>query len=524
MNIPWLSIILWLPLAAGLIALLLPRGTRAKGDMAALVAIIGAIITLALSVLVYIRFDNALSSYQFEENVNWLPSVGASYHLGVDGISLGLMLLTAFLAPLVLLYLANRSDSSGSIYFAILALETSLLGVLLSADLLLFYVFWEAMLIPMYFLISVWGGERRAYGSLKFILYMMVGSLLMLVGILWFYWWYHAHVGPFTFNLSDWILMNGTPGARIPHDVQLWMFGFFFISFAIKVPLFPFHSWLPDAQAEGPVAFNVMLVEVGAYAFIRFCLPLFPAASLTWAPAIMTLAVINVIYGAVMAIVQQDMKRLFAYAGMSHAGFIILGIFSLTQQGIEGSILYMINSGLTGAGLFFIADLLYRRRGSRAIRDFGGMAAAAPVFFFVFMVTALAAIGLPGLNGFTSEFLVLVGAIRANAVSPVFGYFAASGVVLSSIYMLWMFQRVMYGRRPAPLDGVADLQPDENTTLWPLIATFILIGVWSALVTQPMQPSVNATISAIDRGAGPTQTAPALDLLMPGAGMGAMTR
>ncbi|MCA1597377.1 MAG: NADH-quinone oxidoreductase subunit M, partial [Chloroflexi bacterium] len=386
--------------------------------------------------------------------------------------------------------------------FTILALETSLVGVLVSIDMLLFYVFWEAMLIPMYFLISVWGGERRAYASLKFIVYMMLGSLLMLAGILWFYWWHHTHngTGAYSFDLVQWISMNASAASRIPHSIQMWMFFFFFISFAIKLPLFPFHTWLPDAQEEGPVAFNVLLIEVGAYAFVRFCLPLFPDASLTWAPVLMSLAVINIVYGAILAAVQTDLKRLFAYSQMSHAGFMMLGIFAMTVQGISGSVLYMINSGITGAALYIIADLLYRRRRSRNINDFGGLAPKMPLLFFIFLFVALGAIGLPGLNGFVSEFLVLLGAIRSSVVSPSYGYAAGAGVVLSSVYMLWMFQRVMYGQRPAALDDAPDLEGSEKWCLWPFVVVILAIGLGSAWLTQPMRPASSSVIEAVQNG------------------------
>lgn len=491
-----LSIILFLPLLTGFVVLALPRGNR---SLAARAALVGSSINLLLALFLYRGFDFGGADFQFVQRASWIPAIGAQYLVGVDGISIGLVLLTTFLTPIVIYYLSHRLPENGtSLLFTILALETSLLGVLVSTDVLLWYVFWEAMLIPMYFLIAVWGGQYRAYASLKFILYMMVGSLLMLVGILWFYWSYHAAGHPFTFDLSQWINLNADPRTQLPHAVQMWMFFFFFLSFAIKVPLFPFHTWLPDAQAEGPLAFNLLLVEVGAYAFIRFCLPLFPNASLSWAPLIMALAAISVIYGAVMAIVQQDLKRLFAYAGMSHGGFIMLGIFSMTKQGLEGAILYMINSGLTAGALFLIADLLYRRRGTRRISDFGGLAARMPHLYFVFMVVALGAIGLPGLNGFPSEFLVLLGAVRAGfpdpgVAQPIYGYLAGAGVVLSSVYMLWMFQRVMFGKAPDRLKDASDLQPDEKWSLWPFIAVIFFIGVGSAVFTQPMDPAISKT-------------------------------
>ena len=497
-NTAWLSIILFLPLLTGIVILLLRRLNRA---ILGALALIGSLGTLVLAILLYCQFDPDAPGWQMEEIRAWIPSIGARYHLGMDGVSLGLTLLTVFLAPIVVVYLLPRlREDAGALLFTILALETTILGVLLSLDVLLFYVFWEAMLIPMYFLISVWGAEGRARASLKFILYMMAGSLLMLAGILWYYWLFFKAAHFFSFDLVHWIILDADPIHHISPQVQSWIFGFFFLSFAIKVPLFPFHSWLPDAQEQGPVAFNVLLIEVGAFAFIRFCMYLFPMASLDWAPAIMTLAVINVIYGAVMATIQTDLKRLFAYAAMSHAGFIMLGIFSMTVQGMEGGILYMINSGLTGAGLFIIADLLYRRRRSRLINEFGGLARRMPLLFFFFLIIALGAIGLPGLNGFTSEFLVLLGAIRTPIVSPWFGYLSGMGVVLSAVYMLWMFQRVMYGRLPVALENAPTLDLREKVSLWPIVLVVIFIGVGSAVFTRPMDKSVEMVRTAIQRG------------------------
>jgi NADH-quinone oxidoreductase subunit M len=521
LSIPWLSIVLFLPLAVGIVVLLLPAGARAALGR---IALIGSWLHLLVGIWIYAMFDHQLvvtnqaGSFQLVERASWIPSLGAEYHLGIDGVSLGLVLLTTFLTPLVISYVEPRlGENARHLLFTILALETALIGVLLSIDLLLFYVFWEAMLIPMYFLIAIWGGERKGYASLKFIVMMMIGSLLMLVGILWVYWWYHSHMAHapgmgYTFSLPDLIMLNGTPGARIPQSIQMWMFFFFFISFAIKTPLFPFHAWMPDAVVEGPIAFNALLIEVGAYGLLRFCVPLFPDAAAAWTPAIMCLAVVNIIYGGVLAVAQRDLKRFFAYALIAHAGFTVLGIFSFTIQGMQGAILDMINSGIIAAGLFFIADLLYRRRGSRAMADFGGLAEKMPVLFFVFMVVVLGAAGLPGLNGFTSEFLVLLGAIRSNMVSPVFGYVAGVGVVLSVTYLLLMFQRMMYGRRPPELDKTPDLTQNEQGSLWPIVAVVFFIGIASAWLTRPMWPAVNRILVTEQVGLSLTgQQAPASD-------------
>jgi NADH-quinone oxidoreductase subunit M len=502
-NFPWLSLILFLPLVSGLIALLTARGgSRHAGG----VALAGSLATLALSLGMGIGFQTGFQGYQLEERCRWIPSIGAEYHLGVDGISVWLAVLTAFLAAIVIIYVLPRQREHGpGLLVTILALETSILGVLFSVDVLLFYIFWEAMLIPMYFLIAVWGGERRGYAGLKFILYMMLGSLLMLVGILWFYWEYHASGRPLTFDLSQWITLNSSDANRLAPHIQSWIFFFFFLSFAIKVPLFPFHTWLPEAQEQAPVPFNVMLVEVGAYGFIRFCLPLVPAAAVIWTPLIMTLATVSVIYGAVMAVAQPDLKRLLAYAGMSHGGFMMLGIFSMTIQGLDGAVLYMVNAGLTGGALFIIADLLERRRGSRLIADFGGLAGRMPHLFFIFMVVMLGAAGLPGLNGFTGEFLVLLGAIRSGAVgagvvSPVYGYAAGLGVVLSVVYMLWMFQRVMFGSAGQVAQEMPDLGGREKLALWPVVLVIFFIGFGSSTLTRPMFEATHQQIEAVQQG------------------------
>jgi NADH-quinone oxidoreductase subunit M len=490
-----LTIIVFLPLAAGLVVLLAPPKAHRFFKWFSLVASLAA---LELSAPLYTGFRAGYAGPQFMEQAPWISLFGQSaisYRLGIDGISLFLVLLTTLLTPIAILSSWNAITTRVREYYAfMLILETGMLGVFCSLDLFLFYIFWEAMLIPMYFLIGMWGGPNRVYATIKFVLYTMFGSLLMLVAIIALFFLHHSATGVYTFNLLE---LYGTPLAK---SVQFWLFAAFALAFAIKVPLWPFHTWLPDAHVEAPTAGSVILagilLKMGTYGFLRFCLPLFPAASIAAAPVIAVIAIIGIIYGALVAYVQQDIKRLVAYSSVSHLGFVALGIFTFNIQGIEGGLVQMISHGLSTGGLFLIVGMIYERRHTREMSEFGGIWKAMPVFGAFFMIVTLASLGLPGLSGFVGEFLVIVGAFR---VSVWYSALAASGVVLAAVYMLWLFQRTMQGPMDNPKNAnLPDLSLREIVVLVPIVIFIFLVGVFPrAALLSKMDASVEHVISQV---------------------------
>ena len=499
-----LSIIVFTPLAGALIVGLIPRGYHSHMRLAAFAV---SLLTFVLSLPLFFNFDNALVAFQFEEQFEWIPVMRATYHVGIDGISLLMVMLTTFITPLVLL--ASWNDIKRSIkgyLVSMLLLECGMLGVFVALDLLLFYVFWEAMLIPMYFIIGIWGGQRRIYASVKFFIYTMVGSLLMLVAILFIYFYYGRVTGTLTF---DYVMIREL---LFPENYQVWLFLAFGLSFAIKVPMFPFHTWLPDAHVEAPTAGSVILagvlLKMGTYGFLRFCLPLFPNASLQFTPLISILAIVSIIYGAWVAMVQPDMKKLVAYSSVSHLGFVMLGIFTLTHQGLQGGLIQMVNHGLSTGALFLIVGMIYERRHTRLIADYGGLARQLPIFTTFFMIATLASIGLPGLNGFVGEFLVLIGTFLKNKW---YAAFAATGVIFAAVYMLWMFQRVMFGKLDKEENAnLKDLSVREIAVLAPITAFMILIGVWAQPFLGKMETSVDTLIRMVHQRAAKVQDAPGL--------------
>jgi NADH-quinone oxidoreductase subunit M len=446
------------------------------------------------------QFDPASAEYQMVERHSWLPDFGISYHVGIDGISLLLVVLTTFLTPIALLCSWDSiKDRVREFSFFMLLLEAAMIGVFVSLDMFLFYVFWDAMLIPMYFLIGIWGYDRRIYASIKFILYTMAGSVLMLIAILWLAY-YHQHVMHVpSFDLADLIALD------IPVATQTWLFLAFAVAFAIKVPLFPFHTWLPDAHVEAPTAGSVILagvlLKMGTYGLLRFAFPLFPQAALTFAPYIAILAIIGVVYGALVAMVQPDLKKLVAYSSVSHLGIVVLGICALNINGVQGAVYQMLAHGVSTGGLFLIVGMLSDRRHTRLIAEFGGLKSVAPKLVAAFLLITLASVALPGTNGFVGEFLILIGAFKGNfdpANAPYYTAVAATGVILSAVYMLWMFQRVNYGPLTNPKNrGLRDLSPREWVVIAPICIMAIVMGVLPGVFLKPMEPAVRKNVESV---------------------------
>jgi NADH-quinone oxidoreductase subunit M len=507
-----LSLIVFIPLAGALV-LLVAGGRGDQPDREPLVrniALLTSLVTFAATLLLWWRFDPTVAGYQFEERHGWIPNFGIQYYIGVDGISLLLIVLTAFLTPLALLSSWESVHKSVKAFsFFILALETAMLGVFVSIDLFLFYVFWDAMLIPMYFLIGVWGYERRVYAAVKFILYTMAGSVLMLIAIIALAV-AHAHSsasGLPSFNLLD------LYGLTLSYQFQKWAFLAFAVAFAIKVPLFPFHTWLPDAHVEAPTAGSIILagvlLKMGTYGLLRFAFPLFPEAALNYAPLLATLAVIGIIYGALVAMVQPDMKKLVAYSSVSHLGFVVLGLCAMNRQAVTGAIYQMLAHGVSTGGLFMMVGILSDRRHTRLISQYGGLKAVTPQLVRVFLLITLASIALPLTNGFIGEFLILIGAFKW---SPSLTAFAASGVILSAVYMLWMFQRVNYGTITNEKNrALPDLTTREWVMVAPIAAMAIFMGVMPNVFLRPMDASVMSVIQRVTGQTEQAQSAPDRD-------------
>ena len=489
MNI--LSTITFLPIIGVILLIFLNKDNPRllKG-----VTFIITIIDFLLSLPLFLNFRST-SDMQFVERIPWIEQYGITYHVGIDGISLFLVLLTTLLSMIsVLACWQDIQKKVKEFMICLLFLETGMIGVFISLDLFLFYCFWEVMLIPMYLLIGIWGSpNRRIYAAVKFFLYTMFGSLLMLVAILYLYFYNGTVTGIYTFDLLELYKLT------IPYHIQVWLFLAFALAFAIKVPMFPFHTWLPDAHTEAPTVGSVLLAAVllkmGAYGFLRFNLPLFPSASIDFIPLISILALIGIIYGALVAMVQKDVKRLVAFSSVSHLGFVMLGLFTFTVQGISGGILQMLNHGFSTGALFLIVGMLYERRHTRLIDEFGGLSKVMPIYATFFMIVTLSSIGLPGLNGFVGEFLILLGTFKVNVTYAVF---AATGVILSAVYMLWMFQRVMFGEVTKEENRkLKDLSLREIIVLIPIILFIIQIGVYPKPYLSRIEPTVKNLIAHV---------------------------
>lgn len=489
MDTSILSTIVFVPAAGALLLSAFPAETRKAQRFFAVVV---SLVPLALALDMWGRFDNAYGGFQFVERADWITRLGVSYFIGVDGVSLLLVLLTTFLTPLVVYASADSVHQRYKGYLvAMLLLETTMLGALVALDTLLFYVFWEMMLVPMFLIIGIWGGKRRVYAAIKFVLFTMVGSLPMLVAIVWIALVHGDQVGQVSFALTDWY------GLQLSSSTQAWACAAMIVAFAIKVPMWPLHTWLPDAHVEAPTGGSVILagvlLKMGTYGFYRFVLPLFPEALPLAMQLIGGLAVVGIVYGALVAMVQPDMKKLVAYSSVSHLGFVMLGLASLEVIGVEGAVFQMIAHGLSTGALFLLVGMIYERRHTRLIADFGGLWKQLPIYSACFLIVMLASIGLPGLCGFVGEFLILVGSFRAQ---PVLAIVAVSGVVLGAVYMLWMYQRVMFGELDSSTNGdLDDMRSGELVTLAPILALIVVMGVYPQPFLDTMKTSVEVTLA-----------------------------
>ena len=490
-DFPYLSALVLIPGAGALLVFLLPG----RDDLLRSFTFAVSLLTAAVAAALLVAFEVGDAGYQFLESTSWIKSLGISYTLGVDGISLFMVALTGLLFPISLLASMKIDRRVRAYHGLMLLLEAGLMGIFLSVDLFLFFVFWELMLVPMYFIVGIWGYERRIYAALKFFLYTAAGSALLLVGILTLAFLHAA--GPdrdLTFDLRTLMAWDG-----LSPNTARWLFLAFFASFAIKVPLFPLHTWLPDAHVEAPTAGSVLLagvlLKLGAYGFLRFSLTLFPQAAVDFVPLLLTLATIGIIYGAVVAAMQRDLKKLVAYSSVAHLGFVVLGIFALTVPGLQGGVFTMISHGLTTGALFLLVGILYDRRHTREIGDFGGVWKSAPRLGGLFLAVTFASIGLPGLSGFVGEFLALIGTFVTHRPYAVI---AALGVILAAVYLLWAFQRVFTGEASGENTTIADMDRRELATVVPLLALSLVLGVYPKPVLDRVEPSVKALIAHVE--------------------------
>jgi len=496
-----LSILIFLPLLG---ALLVAITSKQFAKHAALVV---SLVVFLLSLVLWKRFDPASAEYQMMESAEWIKVLGVKYALGVDGISLWLTLLTTGLMPIVILGSYNSVEKrEPQFYVFLLALQTGMLGAFFALDAFLFYTFWEVMLIPMYFLIGIWGGKERIFATMKFFVYTMVGSLLMLVAIFYVAFRHFQQTQVLTTSITE--LMNTTLTSNGYTSEQGLLFLAFSVAFAIKVPLFPLHTWLPDAHVQAPTAGSVILagvlLKMGGYGFLRLAFPLFPAAVHLYQPIFLALGSIAIVYGALVAMVQPDLKKLVAYSSVSHMGYVILGLFSLNMIGLNGSAYQMLNHGISTPALFLLVGMIYERRHTKEISEFGGLAKVMPLFAIAFMIATLSSVALPGTNGFIGEFLILMGTWQTNRLA---GLVAGTGVIFGAVYMLWAYQRVMFGPVVKPEnEKLKDLSLREVTVLAPLLVAVFVMGVMPTGILRSMEPSLKKILTRVE-SANPVHTA-----------------
>ncbi len=490
-----LTLAITLPIIGALLLMVIPNRDGAKDGLIRNLAFAISMLAFAVTLALWAGFDPspAAPAFQFEERADWIPQFEIEYYVAIDGLSLMLIVLTGFLTPLALLSSWHSIEKKVKEFsILMLLLEASMIGVFCALDIFLFYVFWDFVLIPMYFMIGIWGYDQRIYAAIKFILYTMAGSVLMLVAIIGLSWLHQSVTGEYSFDLLELYEL------AIPEGTQYWFFLAFTLAFIIKVPLFPFHTWLPDAHVQAPTPGSVILagvmLKMGGYGLIRFAFPLFPEAALYFAPLLATLAVIAIVYGALVAMVQPDMKKLVAYSSVSHMGFVVLGIAAFNVQGVQGASYQMLAHGVSTGALFCIVGMLSDRRHTRLISEYGGLKSVMPRFTAVTLIITLSSIGLPGMNGFIGEFLIMLGAFKWD---PRFVVIAALGVILSAVYMLWLFQRVFYGKVESVNKGLTDLSLREWVILGPLAAAAIGMGVFPNVFLKPMEPAVQRLVDRV---------------------------
>jgi len=530
-----LPLLVALPLLGAIFVMCTPKGETAlhRG-----LGLIFTTVTLLVSLLIFRYYNRQLDGFQMVFDVEWIPGLNAHFKTGIDGISVFLVLLTTVMVPLTLLCTGKAIEKHVREFIAcILVLEAGMLGAFVALDVFLFYVMWEVMLIPMYLLIGIWGGQRRLYASIKFVIYTMAGSLLMLVAIFYLYVNAAGVLGHYTTDLSELLTV------ALPYKAQVWCFAAFALAFAIKIPLFPLHTWLPDAHVEAPTSGSVILAAVmlkfGIYGFLRYAMPLFPHGAEVWAPLIAVLSVIGIIYGAFVAFAQDDVKKIVAYSSVSHMGFCALGIFTLTAYGVSGSILAMLSHGLTTGGLFLGIGVLYERRHTRRLAEYGGLWKQMPIFAGLYLIITMGSAGLPALSGFVGEFLTLMGTFNAGSTFPVhhanflpaphlLGALATTGVILGAVYLLFMFQKVFFGKLDKTRNGhLPDLDRRELATFIPIVIGIFLLGLFPRPLMQVMEPTVQKFVKTfdahLDECDGPAHTygsikCPEPDLAKPGGG------
>jgi NADH-quinone oxidoreductase subunit M len=503
-GLPLVSLVTFLPLIGAILVALTPAS---RPNAARYVALAAALLAWAVSIAMLVLWPGADAGMQAEPAIDWIPLFGIQYHVGVDGLSLVLVVLTTTLTWISILASFGPIQNRVKEYMiSFLVLETGMTGVFVAMDLFLFYIFWEVVLVPMYLIIGIWGGSNRIYATIKFVLYTLVGSLLMLVAILATAFTYQSATGSWTGAFDIQTLTAHAATGAFAGTFGFLAFGAFFLAFAIKVPMFPFHTWLPDAHVEAPTAGSVILagvlLKLGAYGFIRLAIPLFPEAALDWAPAIIVLSLIAIIYGAIVALVQPDLKKLVAYSSVSHMGFVTLGIFVFQEQGMQGAILQMVNHGLITGALFLLVGVIYERTHDRTIAKMGGLAGRVPVYAAAFGFFVFASVGLPGLSGFVGEFLTLVGTFQVNQAAAAIATFV---MILAAGYLLWMFQRVVFGETSDFLKGLGthltDMKPVEALTLVPLGALVVIFGLYPGLLLDLVQNSVATALAAVSDAA-----------------------